>query len=165
MLSMDEFFRNVLGKPALCFGSMASRPEPQLDSVKALNELGNITDRSIVGLEGRCEAGDAKSCLAAGLLVMEGQGAMQDFRRAAKLLDSACQRGVPKACFSLGRLNDGVRAMDGSSLPVDSAQVAIMHSPLSEMRNDGNHPNTVSLAKGCKAVPCSLQWRCWGRLL
>jgi TPR repeat protein len=124
MLSMDDFFRTMLGKPALCFGSMVNRAEPQLDSAKALSELGNITDKSVIGLEGRCEAGDSKACLAAGLLVMEGQGAMQDFRRAAKLLDSACQRGVPKACFTLGRLNDGVRAMDGSSLPVDSVQVA-----------------------------------------
>jgi TPR repeat protein len=120
---MDEFFKVLLGKPALCFASMASKQELQLDSVRALNDLGKISDRSVVGLEGKCEAGDSRSCLVAGLLVMEGQGAMQDFTRAAKLFDSACQRGVAKGCFFLGRLNDGLRAMDGSSLPADSTKV------------------------------------------
>lgn len=123
MYSLDTFFQAVLGKPALCFAqSAASAQPPLLESQRALNELGEDGKRSAVLLENLCDMGDGKSCLAVGLMTLEGSGVKQDFEKSATLLGRACARKNAKGCFFLGRLHEGMQAQDGTRMPANSSK-------------------------------------------
>ncbi|MFP2907098.1 tetratricopeptide repeat protein [Pyxidicoccus sp. 3LFB2] len=51
-----------------------------------------------------CEGGDASVCVNLGLAYAHGQGAPQDFRRAAALFEKACEGGAAMGCSGLGVL-------------------------------------------------------------
>ena len=119
--------RVLLGKPAECFANMHGMGggQPQFESVRALNEL-NLeegSDKSFQGLHEQCGAGHPKACMVAGLMAMEGQGgAKQDLQQAFQLLSTACAGKMPKACFFQGRLQDGLKGLDGQGLAPDAGK-------------------------------------------
>ena len=95
------------------------------DSMRALDEAsaalarpGSAEPLTAGDIKAQADTGHTLARLAYGLMLMEGQGGVQqDFQAAADYMRPACAAENGNACFFLGLLHDGLVGLDGRGLP------------------------------------------------
>lgn len=88
-----------------CGGSTPSGAESPVAEAPSEGE-GEASCPDLESCEAACDTGDAAACEFAGRMYETGEGAAQDYERAAKLYDQACNGGRDQACAHLAMMYD-----------------------------------------------------------